>query len=45
MLPTTLEMLRMLRGVAPFLLMTATFSREMLHGLAQFTRCGGGAGG
>jgi CRISPR-associated endonuclease/helicase Cas3 len=35
MLPTTLEMLRTLRGVAPFLLMTATFSREMLDGLAQ----------
>ena len=35
MLPTTLEMLRMLRGVVPFLLMTATFSRDMLHGLAD----------
>jgi len=34
-LPTTLEMLRMLRGVAPFLLMTATFSTDMLHGLAD----------
>jgi len=33
-LPTTLEMLRMLRGVAPFLLMTATFSGDMLDGLA-----------
>ncbi|MGA9351859.1 MAG: CRISPR-associated helicase Cas3' [Anaerolineae bacterium] len=33
-LPTTLEMLRMLRGVAPFLLMTATFSADMLEGLA-----------
>ena len=33
-LPTTLEMLRMLRGVAPFLLMTATFSSDMLEGLA-----------
>jgi CRISPR-associated endonuclease/helicase Cas3 len=33
-LPTTLEMLRMLRGVAPFLLMTATFSSDMLNGLA-----------
>jgi len=33
-LPTTLEMLRMLRGVAPFLLMTATFSSDMLDGLA-----------
>jgi CRISPR-associated endonuclease/helicase Cas3 len=34
-LPTTLEMLRMLRGVAPFLLMTATFSTDMLRGLAD----------
>jgi CRISPR-associated endonuclease/helicase Cas3 len=34
-LPTTLEMLRMLRGVAPFLLMTATFSSDMLEGLAS----------
>jgi CRISPR-associated endonuclease/helicase Cas3 len=33
-LPTTLEMLQMLRGVAPFLLMTATFSSDMLDGLA-----------
>jgi CRISPR-associated endonuclease/helicase Cas3 len=33
-LPTTLEMLRMLRGVTPFLLMTATFSTDMLEGLA-----------
>ncbi|MCK4472742.1 MAG: CRISPR-associated helicase Cas3', partial [Anaerolineae bacterium] len=33
-LPTTLEMLRMLRGVTPFLLMTATFSTDMLDGLA-----------
>jgi len=33
-LPTTLEMLQMLRGVAPFLLMTATFSTNMLSGLA-----------
>jgi CRISPR-associated endonuclease/helicase Cas3 len=33
-LPTTLEMLRMLRGIAPFLLMTATFSSDMLDGLA-----------
>ncbi len=33
-LPTTLEMLKMLRGVAPFLLMTATFSGDMLAGLA-----------
>lgn len=34
-LPTTLEMLKMLRGVTPFLLMTATFSSEMLEGLAD----------
>ena len=34
-LPTTLEMLKMLRGVTPFLLMTATFSSEMLGGLAD----------
>jgi len=34
-LPTTLEMLQMLRGVAPFLLMTATFSADMLDGLAR----------
>ncbi|MCP4543517.1 MAG: CRISPR-associated helicase Cas3' [Chloroflexi bacterium] len=34
-LPTTLEMLRMLRGIAPFLLMTATFSSNMLDGLAN----------
>lgn len=34
-LPTTLEMLRMVNGVTPFLLMTATFSRDMLDGLAQ----------
>jgi len=34
-LPTTLEMLRMLHGVAPFLLMTATFSADMLEGLAS----------
>jgi len=34
-LPTTLQMLRMLRGVAPFLLMTATFSSDLLHGLAE----------
>lgn len=33
-LPTTLEMLRMLSGVTPFLLMTATFSTDMLEGLA-----------
>ena len=34
-LPTTLQMLRMLRGVTPFLLMTATFSGDMLDGLAS----------
>ncbi len=34
-LPTTLEMLRMMRGIAPFLLMTATFSTDMLAGLAK----------
>lgn len=34
-LPTTLEMLRMLKGVTPFLLMTATFSKEMLNRLAS----------
>ena len=34
-LPTTLEMLRMLNGIAPFLLMTATFSSAMLAGLAD----------
>jgi len=33
-LPTTLEMLRMLKGVTPFVLMTATFSRETLDRLA-----------
>ncbi len=33
-LPTTLEMLRILKGVAPFLLMTATFSGKMLGRLA-----------
>ena len=35
MLPTTLEMLRMLRGVTPFVIMTATFSSQMLHRLAE----------
>jgi len=35
-LPTTLEMLRTLKGVTPFLLMTATFSKEMLNRLASF---------
>lgn len=35
MLPTTLEMLKILKGVGPFLLMTATFSGDMLAGLAE----------
>lgn len=34
-LPTTLHMLQMLRGITPFVLMTATFSRDMLDGLAE----------
>lgn len=34
-LPTTLHMLKTLKGVSPFLLMTATFSREMLLKLAD----------
>ena len=34
-LPTTLEALRMLSGVTPFLLMTATFSQTMLNQLAE----------
>ncbi len=34
-LPTTLEMLYQLRGVTPFLLMTATFSQTMLDRLAE----------
>lgn len=33
-LPTTLHMLKMLKGIAPFLLMTATFSSTMLEKLA-----------
>lgn len=33
-LPTTLHMLRMLKGITPFLLMTATFSNTMLAELA-----------
>lgn len=33
-LPTALHMLQMLRGMTPFVLMTATFSRDMLAGLA-----------
>lgn len=35
MLPTTLHMLQLLNGITPFILMTATFSREMLDGLAK----------
>ncbi|MBP8972739.1 MAG: CRISPR-associated helicase Cas3' [Anaerolineae bacterium] len=34
-LPTALHMLQMLRGIVPFVLMTATFSRDMLAGLAK----------
>lgn len=34
-LPTTLEMLRMLRGVTPFVIMTATFSSSMLARLGE----------
>jgi CRISPR-associated endonuclease/helicase Cas3 len=37
-LPTTLEMLRILRHVSPFLLMTATFSRTMLERLADLLK-------
>lgn len=33
-LPTTLQMLRMLRGITPFVLMTATFSDELVNRLA-----------
>ncbi len=33
-LPTTLHMLKMLKGIAPFVLMTATFSAKMLTELA-----------
>ncbi|MCO5193113.1 MAG: CRISPR-associated helicase Cas3' [Anaerolineae bacterium] len=33
-LPTTLHMLKALKGIAPFILMTATFSAEMLTELA-----------
>lgn len=35
MLPTTLHMLQMLKGIAPFILMTATFSANMLSDLAE----------
>lgn len=34
-LPTTLHLLKMLKGITPFLLMTATFSATMLTELAQ----------
>lgn len=34
-LPTALHMLQMLRGITPFVLMTATFSRDMLDELAD----------
>ena len=34
-LPTALRMLQMLRGITPFVLMTATFSRDMLDELAD----------
>lgn len=34
-LPTTLHLLRLLRGVVPFVVMTATLSREMVQTLAK----------
>ncbi|MCP4420364.1 MAG: DEAD/DEAH box helicase, partial [Chloroflexi bacterium] len=34
-LPTTLQMLKTLNGISPFVLMTATFSKEMLEKLAH----------
>lgn len=34
-LPTTLEMLKMLKGITPFIVMTATFSSDMLQQLAD----------
>ncbi len=34
-LPTTLHMLMMLKGITPFILMTATFSADMLEALAN----------
>ena len=34
-LPTTLEMLKMLKGITPFVVMTATFSSSMLQDLAD----------
>lgn len=38
MLPTTLMMLKMLRDVSPFILMTATFSKPRLERLAKWLR-------
>lgn len=35
-LPTTLQMLKTLNGVSPFILMTATFSKDMLEKLAGY---------
>jgi CRISPR-associated endonuclease/helicase Cas3 len=35
MLPTTLHLLRLLRGLMPFLVMTATLSSERIHALAR----------
>lgn len=35
MLPTTLHLLRMLRGIVPFLVMTATLSEEMVQAVAS----------
>jgi len=35
MLPTTLHLLRLLRGTVPFLIMTATLSEEMVRALAK----------
>ncbi len=35
MLPTTLHLLRTLRGITPFMIMTATFSDEMVYSLAK----------
>ena len=34
-LPTTLAMLKMLKGITPFVMMTATFSRTMLEDLSK----------
>lgn len=45
-LPTALEMLRMLKGIAPFVIMTATFSTGMLQRLGKLldAEVVGGAG-